>query len=212
MIGDRERAARVLLDEQHGEALVVDETLEQLEDLRHDPRGQPERRLVQEEQRGSCHQGAADDEHLPLASGQRRGRHVAALVERREEAVDPGEVVGLHPAPGQATEAQVLLDGELGDDAAALRHVGHPQGGHLLGGDSRDRRAVQGDAATRRAVQAGDGAQQRGLAGAVGAEDGGDAALLGSEGDTTQGGDRAVARGQLGDGQHQDVSSELSPR
>src|SRR5687768_14109038 len=35
-VGDRQRAARVLLDEQHRQALGVDELTEQPEDLRHD--------------------------------------------------------------------------------------------------------------------------------------------------------------------------------
>src|SRR4051812_9040843 len=40
-VGDREGAAGVLLDEQHGQALGVDQLADQAEDLRHDPRGQP---------------------------------------------------------------------------------------------------------------------------------------------------------------------------
>src|SRR3954449_13187536 len=41
-VGDRERAAGVLLHQQYGQALGVDERAEQPEDLRHDPRRQAE--------------------------------------------------------------------------------------------------------------------------------------------------------------------------
>src|SRR3954454_12248791 len=50
-MGDREGAAGVLLDQHDGQAVVGDQTAQQVEDLGHHPRRQPERGLVEQQQR-----------------------------------------------------------------------------------------------------------------------------------------------------------------
>ena len=43
LVSDRECAAGVLLDEQHGESLALDQREQKVEDLRDDPRGEAQR-------------------------------------------------------------------------------------------------------------------------------------------------------------------------
>jgi DNA-binding transcriptional LysR family regulator len=59
-----------------------------VEDLAHDQRGQAQARLVEHQQLGLGHQGAAHRQHLPLAAGQRAGQAGAALLEAREGGED----------------------------------------------------------------------------------------------------------------------------
>ena len=100
-------------------------------DGRHDPlhheRRQAHRGLVEHEQLGPAHHGAAHGEHLLLAAGERAGRLLAALPEDREE------VVGARACRcgcrawslrRKAPSMQVLLDAEPREDAPALGGVG----------------------------------------------------------------------------------------
>nr|BFE67927.1 hypothetical protein GCM10020092_012280 [Actinoplanes digitatis] len=74
----------------------------------------------------------------------------------------------------QAAEPQVLVDGQLGDDPAALRHVRHPAAHHLLDPDPAQVLAVEQDPAPGRPEQTREGTQQRRLPRAVRTEYGGD--------------------------------------
>jgi len=70
----------VLLDQEYGGALAV-EIADDLENLLHDDGRQAERRLVQEEQARSRHEGAADGQHLLLTAAERAGALTFALRE-----------------------------------------------------------------------------------------------------------------------------------
>src|SRR5947207_1251727 len=87
VVGDRERLAHVLLDEDDGDAVGVDRA-HGLEDLGHEHGGEAERGLVEHEHARARHQRAADGAHLLLTAGQRAGQLRAALLEDREEHVD----------------------------------------------------------------------------------------------------------------------------
>ena len=71
---------------------------------------------------------------------------------------------------GVRPDLQVLLDGELGKRAAALRDVGDAERGHLLGTLPDQLHAVELDVAPG-ADHLADGAHGRRLAGAVGAQE-----------------------------------------
>jgi hypothetical protein len=73
VVRDRERTARVLLDQDDGDAVLPAEPHHQVHDLGHDPWGEAERRLVEQQHARLRQQSPRDDEHLPLAAGQRRG-------------------------------------------------------------------------------------------------------------------------------------------
>ena len=123
-------------------------------------------------------------------AGARRSR------EAREHLVPAVDVVATtSPSRGvNAPTPQVVRDAELGEGAAALRHVGDAELGDLLGLPSHDRPpskvmlALGGD-------HAADGAQGGGLACAVGAEDDDDLAPRRCEVDAVQHLHGAVARG-----------------
>src|SRR5262249_46182307 len=92
VLGDGQGQRRVLLDEQHGEALLLVHALYDLEDLLDQHGGQPQRRLVQQHHAGGRHQRAADDEHLLLATREIPRLDVPAIAEPREvlvHALDP---------------------------------------------------------------------------------------------------------------------------
>ena len=93
-------------------------------------------------------------------------------------------------------QAQVLLDRQAGEGAAAVGHVGHAHAHHRLGGLAHQLLAVELDAAAGLDHLA-QRAQRGRLAGAVGAEDGGDVAGLEREVHVVQHLRRAVRRAQL---------------
>ena len=71
--GALQRLRGVLLDEQDGGALLVD-LGDDREDLRDEHRGEPHRRLVEQQHARARHERAADREHLLLATGERAAR------------------------------------------------------------------------------------------------------------------------------------------
>jgi len=86
--GERERAPRVLLDEQDRDAVLVDAP-NHPEDLAREDRRQPERGLVEEQQPRPRHQRAADREHLLLAAREGAGDLRLPIAEHGEEAKKP---------------------------------------------------------------------------------------------------------------------------
>ena len=133
-LGDGQRHRGVLLDEDDRGPLTVD-LADDLGDPRHDLRRQAERRLVEQQQLGLAHQRPADRQHLLLAAGQQDGALTPALVEAREQVDDA--LVG-SPAGGAVTNAdragaEVLLDGQLAEDAAPLGNLHDPCAHDLRG-------------------------------------------------------------------------------
>src|SRR2546421_7152584 len=124
VVGEIQRERRVLLDEENADSGLIDRS-ENPEDLAHDERREPQRRLVEEEQPRPQHQRAGHREHLLLPARECAGRLPASLVQYREVAEDTLEVVleitALAPAPG--AQPQVLLDGEVHERAAPLGRV-----------------------------------------------------------------------------------------
>ena len=184
-----------------GPAAQLDEEVE--DDVDH-ARRQPERRLVEQQIRGSLISARGDGQLLGLAArqvaGRRRppvgrGRRTARATSssrRRRSACDRRD-------PGQL---EVLLDGEVAEDPPSLGHereAGAHERGRLGAGDVV---AVQAHRARRRAQQPGDGVQQRRLAGAVRPDERRRARPRRRGATRRAGRDRAVARGQtldLGD-------------
>jgi len=94
----------------------------------HQRRGEAQRRLVEEQQAGAGHQGAGDRQHLLLAARKRSGHLPGALLQARKEREAALHVLrdALDVAPQEGAELQVLGDGQVGKDAAALRRVAEP--------------------------------------------------------------------------------------
>src|SRR5712692_3756480 len=85
MVRDLQRQMGVLLDQENRHALAVqfgDDT----EDFLDDDRSQAERRLIHQQNPRTRHQRARHRQHLLLAAGQRSGKLLAALLQRRKRA------------------------------------------------------------------------------------------------------------------------------
>src|SRR6266508_3967859 len=83
MVRDLQRQMGVLLDQENRHALAVqfgDDT----EDFLDDDRSQAERRLIHQQDPRTRHQRARHGQHLLLAAGQRSGKLLAALLQRRK--------------------------------------------------------------------------------------------------------------------------------
>ena len=182
LVAELEGHVDVLLHQQHGGALLV-EHLDELEDLPRQLRAQSQRGFVDHDEPGPRHEGAADGEHLLLAPAQESGLAVLAVLEHREQAVDPLERLlhrGARPRQVRA-EPQVLVDGQVGEEAPALRHLHDAELDALLHAELLELLALEGDAALRPGQLPGDGLEQGALAGAVGADERDDGAFLDRE-------------------------------
>ena len=219
MVGDGQRFPCVLLDQDDGEPVLPAEPGHQVHDLRHDPRRQAERRLIEQQRPRPREQGAGDHQHLPLTAGQRGGQLAATVGQRLEAPVGliqrggpirtpapcrllaPGHLLArgrtppAQPAgPGHHPDPQVLLHGELGDHALPLGHVRDAGPDHLLRAAAGHIGAAEQDPASAGFDHAADRAQQRRLACAVGAEHGRNGTGSRRHGDVVQRGDPGVAR------------------
>ena len=105
---------------------------------------------------GSRHHGAGDRQHLLLAARQRVGRLAEALLQAREGLGDAVDHLGLARAVrrGDQAEAQVLLHGQAGHDAALLGHVGEAEWKRRCVGSARMFAAVEAHRAARGAAPA----------------------------------------------------------
>ena len=115
-------------------------------------------------------QRPGDRQHLLLAARERAAGLAQPLLqdgEVREDLVGDGAVaVALRPGPHQ----QVLPHRELGEDAAALRHVGHAEPGDAVGRKALDRGPVELDTPFGGPEQPDQRLHQRRLADAVAPE------------------------------------------
>ena len=91
-----------------------------------DHRRQALERLVEQEQRGIAGERAADRQHLLLAARELVAVIALALGQAREEIVDALAIVH---SPGRSRDAQILVDGERGENLALLRHEAEPAAG-----------------------------------------------------------------------------------
>jgi hypothetical protein len=156
----------VLLDEQHGAALLGRVLADHGQEALHDDRREAEAQLVQQQELRPPQQRPRDREHLLLAAGQQARRAVLELRERREV---PVARLGVEPLALRA-ELEVLGDREAEEDPAALGHVGHAEARDRARADRRGVPAVDRDPALHRPDDPGHGAQRRRLARAVRAQ------------------------------------------
>src|SRR5437773_8930917 len=212
---DRERHVRVLLDEQHRHALLVD-VLDRLEDELDEHRGEPHRRLVEQQHDRSRHERASDREHLLLAARQRAGALREALLEAWEELVDALEVLrdlrwGIAPRIGAHLE--VLFHRHTREDPPALGRVREAEADDLVRRHLREVAVAHPDGALPRAQDTGDRSQRRRLPGAVAADERYDLALAHRERGALQRLDVAVVGVDLLDleERHQATWSTMRP-
>src|ERR1700752_3686357 len=125
--GGAAREGDVLFDEDHGEAQLAIEAQDHLLDLLDDRRLDPLRRLLQEPPPGLGGERARDRKLLLLPARQHAAGPFEILHEIGEELRH--EVWYDAPAirPGEGPQQDVVPDGEVWNDFAALGHVGEPR-------------------------------------------------------------------------------------
>src|SRR5208282_814965 len=89
-VGNRRAEAKILLDQQHGKAKLL-ELAHRLADLLHDDRGQALGRLIEQQELGARAQDTPDREHLLLAARKLGALAREALLEIGEEREDAFE-------------------------------------------------------------------------------------------------------------------------
>ena len=82
---DAHRDRKLLLHQENGDAAPGD-LGDQVADLLHNQRREPFGRLIDHHELGVAHQGAANGQHLLLATGQHAGGRVGAVGEVRKHA------------------------------------------------------------------------------------------------------------------------------
>src|SRR5512145_754235 len=166
-VGDLLREAEILLDEQNGEAFLL-ELGDGAPDLIDDHRREALGRLVQQEQARAGAQDAADGEHLLLAAGELGALASQPLAQVGEE---PEDLVHAQAARRNLRrQEQVLLHVEAREDAALLRAKRDSQARDAVGGIRDGFRAAEADRSASPADHAHDGLEGRGLADAVSPE------------------------------------------
>ena len=192
----------VLLDQQDRRPLGA-QAREQLEDLIDDDRREPERGLVEQEQRRPRHERPADREHLLLAARERAAVLAQPLAQDREEAqhVLVGGVEVGAIARDRTAEPQVVGHREPREHAPPLGRERDPAAHDRLGRELVDRLALEPHLPARDRHEADDRVQQARLARAVGAQQGDDLALLDVQRHVLHGHDGAVADDEVVDGE-----------
>src|SRR5882724_1134657 len=115
----------ILLDQQDRHAMLFIDTPDDGENLLHQDRRQPQRRLIEQQQCRPVHQCTPDRQHLLLTARELPGRLVEPLLQPRKISADPLQVLShrLAIAARISPHHQVLAHGEERKHLAPLRHV-----------------------------------------------------------------------------------------
>jgi hypothetical protein len=120
VVGQAQGDGGELLDQQHAGAGLGDGGDDRDQPADHD-RGQAEGQLVDEQVARLADQGLGQHDHLLLAAGQGAGQGGQALGQLREQFQDLlAAGLGLLAGQGVAGHPQVVLDGQVREQAAAL--------------------------------------------------------------------------------------------
>ena len=116
-----ERHVCVLLDKQHRDAVAVD-GFDYLKYVAHDERCESQRWFVHHDEPRAAHQCTTHGKHLLLAAGKRSRKLPTALAEPRKQRIHVLDVIREAVVAQVRPDAQVLKHGEVGENAASLRH------------------------------------------------------------------------------------------
>ncbi len=148
-----------------------------LENLLDQHGGKAHRGLIEQQEPRLRHQGAADCEHLLLATREHAGTDVAVRGQHRKQLID-GRELGIEPraSPRPRAELEVIFHRKRREDLPALRHLRDAERNACMGGQILQLPIFEPDPPGRDRLHAADRPYQRSLAGAVGAEEGDDLA------------------------------------
>src|SRR4051794_39289665 len=212
VIGELQRAPRVLLDHQDGDAAGA-EVPEDGEGLAHHERREADLRLVDEDELRVEEEAARDLEQLLLAARERRGLALRLLPQHREAAqhrLDARREIRARRG-GDAAEVEIVADAQLREDVAALRHVAHAEAEEPARRRVGDLGAVEDDAPGARREEAEHGLEDGRLARPVRSDDRRDGAARDAEAGAVEDRRLAVAGDQPGDLEDR-VSGQDRPR
>ena len=165
----------VLFHQEHGEAFGAVQFLDRLEDELDDEGREAQRRLVEQEQARTRHQGAGDCQHLLLAARQRTAALRLALLEDGKHLEGAGDIlVEKLWVAHRGAHLQILEHGHAREYAAALGRLRDAELGNLVDGRLGDVLAVEVDRTGARARRAANCHHQGRLARTVGADEGDD--------------------------------------
>src|SRR5579864_22687 len=156
-IRERRDEAEVLLDQDHGEALLLErphDASERLDDHRREALGD----LVEQQQARAGAEDAGHGEHLLLAAGEARPLAPPPLEEIREHGVD--RLVAHAARADLRQQGQVLLGREAGEDAALLGTVADAEADDAVRRQSDRLAAVHHDRARAARDEAEDGLER----------------------------------------------------
>ena len=123
-VRDRQRPRGILFREQHRQLLGALDLLEHVADSLDDHRREPERGLIEQEDRRPRHQRPPDRQHLLFAAREAAGTLRCALLQAREIAEHALDVGGkLLARPAEGPDLQVLQHRHGGEHAPAFRRV-----------------------------------------------------------------------------------------
>ena len=213
-MGNVQGGAGVLLHQQDGGAVLV-QLLDDIKNLLHQDGRQAHGRLVQHQQLGVAHQGAAHGQHLLFSAGQRSGDLLAALFQPGKPLEHVVQVICTGLTIDISTHFKVFLHGHLEEDSAPFGNQGQTLGDNLMTRRFDQRFTQKSDISGLAVEQAGDGIQRGGFSRAVGADQGNDLTLVDLEGNAFDGMDAAVINVDVfhfQDGVHTYASSFFLPR
>ena len=193
---------RILFDQQHRHPFGV-EPPDDIEDLQHDERCQPERRLIEQQQFRSPHQGASHRQHLLFAARERAAKLGLAFAQDRKQFVGVSDVLlnaGLVVAR-VGSEFQILQHRQPRKNLAAFRRLAEAQPHDLMRRQVLNLTSRPDDPSGASLDGTRDGHQRRCLTGAVRSDDGDDLALIDLDRDPLENLNRPVASVQLFDSQ-----------
>src|SRR3981081_24441 len=166
-IRDRRSEAKVLLDQEYGEALLL-EHADGLADLLNDDGRQTLGGLVEEQEPGARAQDPAYGQHLLFPARKLRSLTGQAFLEVGKQLEDPWKVEAAGAHPGR--QQKVFFDAEACENAALLGTQRNAQPRNPIAGQADEFLALVAHRPGALADDAHDRFQRRGLAGAVATE------------------------------------------
>src|SRR5262245_30486128 len=199
--GDAAGELDVLVGDEERDPLVADLVYRPDQGLDHE-RAQSLRRLVEDQEIGIAHQSPPDGEHLLLSTRQAGAELGPQLGKDREQL----EYAGKGPAPvapgHPPDDLEVLLDGEVREDAPVVRDVADAEPGDLERLAPRDLLPLELDAPAARRREPHDAAQGRALAGSIAAQQAHHLARLDVKGNAVDDGAHAVTGDEVAGREH----------
>ena len=169
VLADFEGHTDILFNEQNRQAFAL-ESLQGMEELEGEHRGEAEGQLVDHEDLRFCHDPAGYGEHLLFAAAHGPGALFGAFFEPWEQLEDLGQI-GTHAGAGAfrcRTHLEVLTHGHVAEELAAFRHHDHAELCLGMRRQSADVFALEGHGAFPWSDLAHDRAEQRRFPGTVG--------------------------------------------